>query len=330
MNSELISIIVPVYKSESLLSKCIESVLEQTYQNFELILVDDGSPDASGTICDYYKNKDVRVLVIHKENGGASDARNVGLKIANGEYICFLDSDDYLEKNFLSEAIGKIGSADYYVSGLKMFGKGDDAKFVSSASGYFSIKDLFEMVFYKIPQIYLCGPCCKLFKKDIIVKHKIQFDPTIRCGEDTDFNLNYLRNAKLAYVDEGIYYNYYRGNSNSLFSSYNKQYYDDHVRVYDKWLALICDLGCSESAICEMKKRYIGMLISNIDSSFVHNVGKSEIKRIIKKLSNDKMICSKVVPSSHKIRVIKFLLKHHMTAIVFFVYRLHYRGYRNA
>lgn len=99
MKNQLISIIVPVYKVEEYLDKCIKSILNQTYTNLEIILVDDGSPDNCGKICDEYAKNDKRIIVIHKENGGLSDARNKGIEIAKGEYIAFIDSDDYIEKD---------------------------------------------------------------------------------------------------------------------------------------------------------------------------------------------------------------------------------------
>lgn len=100
---ELISIIVPIYKVEAYLKKCVESILNQTYKNLEIILVDDGSPDGCGKICDEYAQKDNRIKVIHKENGGLSSARNAGLEIATGEYISFIDSDDYVAENFIEK-----------------------------------------------------------------------------------------------------------------------------------------------------------------------------------------------------------------------------------
>ena len=101
MNRPLVSIIVPCYKVEQYLPVCIESVLGQTYDNWELILVDDGSPDRSGEICDQYAAKDKRINVIHKPNGGLSSARNAGLDMMNGEYVTFLDSDDFWHKDYL-------------------------------------------------------------------------------------------------------------------------------------------------------------------------------------------------------------------------------------
>ena len=103
-----ISIIVPIYKVESLLSKCVDSLLSQTFGDLEIILVDDGSPDNCGKICDEYAQKDPRIFVIHKENGGLSSARNAGLDVCKGEYIMFVDSDDYVEPVFCEVALKTI------------------------------------------------------------------------------------------------------------------------------------------------------------------------------------------------------------------------------
>ena len=108
MKQSLISIIVPIYKVEKYLEKCIESILAQTYKNIELILVDDGSPDNCPSICDRYAKKDSRVIVIHKQNGGLSDARNMGLNIAKGDFISFIDSDDFVSDDFCELLLGAI------------------------------------------------------------------------------------------------------------------------------------------------------------------------------------------------------------------------------
>ena len=105
---KLISVIVPIYNVENYLVRCIESIINQTYSNLEIILVDDGSPDKCSIICDEYAKKDSRIKVIHKKNGGLSDARNAGLDIATGEYIGFVDSDDYIDKNMYKEMINEL------------------------------------------------------------------------------------------------------------------------------------------------------------------------------------------------------------------------------
>lgn len=108
----LVSVIVPVYKVEYVVKNCIESILNQIFTDFELILVDDGSPDNSGRICDEYAKKDDRVIVIHKENGGLSDARNVGMEVATGEYVSFIDSDDYISLDFYETLLETIVDND--------------------------------------------------------------------------------------------------------------------------------------------------------------------------------------------------------------------------
>lgn len=100
---ELVSVVLPIYNVDKYLIKCIETVINQTYKNIEIILVDDGSTDNSGTICDTFKEKDNRIKVIHKKNGGLSDARNIGLKNAHGRYICFIDSDDYISEKYVEK-----------------------------------------------------------------------------------------------------------------------------------------------------------------------------------------------------------------------------------
>ena len=113
---EKISVIVPVYKTEEYLKRCVDSILASTYENLEVILVDDGSPDNSGKICDEYAQKDSRIKVIHKENGGAADSRNVGTSQASGEYVVYIDSDDFIEdKGFFEELYQKNLSIILYI-----------------------------------------------------------------------------------------------------------------------------------------------------------------------------------------------------------------------
>ena len=109
---DLITVVVPIYKVEKYLEKCIDSIIKQTYENLEIILVDDGSPDKCPQICDEYAKKDSRIKVIHKKNGGLSDARNAGIDIAKGEYITFVDSDDYIEKDYVEVLYDSIKEND--------------------------------------------------------------------------------------------------------------------------------------------------------------------------------------------------------------------------
>ena len=108
MEQDLISVIIPVYNVEKYLKRCMDSVLKQTYSNIEIIIVDDGSTDTSGSLCDEYWKKDSRITVFHKENGGLSSARNFGLERVSGNYVCFIDSDDFIHENYISFMYDKI------------------------------------------------------------------------------------------------------------------------------------------------------------------------------------------------------------------------------
>ena len=117
---ELISVIIPVYKVEDYIHRCVDSVLTQTYGNLEIILVDDGSPDRCGEICDEYAAKDKRVVSIHKKNGGLSDARNAGMEVCEGEYITFLDSDDWVVPNYIERLYRLLTDTEFRHIGLQL------------------------------------------------------------------------------------------------------------------------------------------------------------------------------------------------------------------
>ena len=133
----LISVIIPIFKVEEYICECVESIINQTYKNLEIILVDDGSPDNCGRICDDYAEKDIRIKVIHKENGGLSDARNVGLVTAKGEYIVFVDGDDCMPDDGIEYLYYLISSkkADIAIGGVERFSSFDKAVISSVYKG---------------------------------------------------------------------------------------------------------------------------------------------------------------------------------------------------
>ena len=168
MEKDLISVIVPVYKVEKYLEKCIESVLKQTYTNLQIILVDDGSPDNCGKICDEYAKKDSRIEVIHKINGGLSDARNVGINRANGRYIGFVDSDDYIKEDMYEKLINLIKEYDADISICNLYDVIDGKEYVRNKDNgiheYSRIDILKEILLDKNIQSYAWN---KLYKKEL-------------------------------------------------------------------------------------------------------------------------------------------------------------------
>lgn len=168
MENDLISIIIPVYKVEKYLEKCIESVLKQTYTNLQIILVDDGSPDNCGKICDEYAKKDPRIEVIHKVNGGLSDARNVGIAKAKGKYIGFVDSDDYIKEDMYEILINLIKEYDADVSICNLYDVIDGKEYIRNNENgiqeYSRLEILKEVLLDKNIQSYAWN---KLYKKEL-------------------------------------------------------------------------------------------------------------------------------------------------------------------
>ena len=198
-----ISVIVPVYNTGQYLSRCIESVLKQSFTDFELLLVDDGSTDGSGAVCDAYAEKDDRIRVFHKENGGASSARNRGIDEAYGDFLTFVDSDDLINETCLEHLMSK--NSDLVVAGLKHV-KGDcvDLK-VPKQAKYFSMMEL--PMLWNTPEMnYLyCYPVAKRYRKDVVNGKNLRFDENLFYQEDLCFVLSYMLNidgfVELPYAD---------------------------------------------------------------------------------------------------------------------------------
>lgn len=196
----LISVIVPIYNAEQTLRRCVDSILSQEFQDFELLLIDDGSKDESPSICDEYAKKDSRVQVFHKENGGVSSARNVGLDKAKGEWITFIDSDDEVSDDYLQDITEH--SEDIIIKGYKKrFGK----TIIESLSTQDIITNSFlDFVSSYITSSLLRGPVYKFYKKNIL--NNLRFLTDMKIGEDAWFVFNYLARCKtFALSNLGMY-----------------------------------------------------------------------------------------------------------------------------
>jgi len=202
MNTPKISIIVPVYNVERWLRRCIDSILAQTYTDFELLLIDDGSPDSSGKICDEYAAKDERIAVFHKENGGVSTARNLGLDNACGEYVSFVDSDDWVEPNYCQTLIENIGDADImFFDEVWHF---EDGCTAICSSGAFYSKDknkieakILQMYSKEQGHLYFGYTWNKVFRHSVIKENNIRFVAGLSMGEDEVFTLDYCIKANV-------------------------------------------------------------------------------------------------------------------------------------
>lgn len=207
--NSLISIVVPVYNVEQYIDKCIDSIINQTYKNIEIILVDDGSTDNSGTLCDNYAQKDKRIKVVHKSNGGLSDARNVGILESKGEYIFFVDSDDSIEHNTISNLTAVLKNEDYDIicgNGIRCFSNGQKKKIIkidceSDFSGLdYICKRILTKSYY--PAVWL-----NLYSSKLIKENKIFFKKG-RLHEDEEWTPRIFIKAKKVKFIDSINYNY--------------------------------------------------------------------------------------------------------------------------
>lgn len=222
MKNEKISIIVPVYKVEQYLYRCIKSLMDQTYKNIEIILVDDGSPDNCPQLCENYAKQDSRIKVIHKENGGLSDARNVALDNITGEYIAFVDSDDWVEADFIETLYTNVmrENADISIIGYTLvWDDGGKRRFTQDDEYYVfdtetAIRELLKQ------RKFSCMVCQKLYKKQIF--DAVRF-PVGKLYEDVAVSLPTFLKAQKVVVSGKSGYNYYQRSDSIVNSKFDKR-----------------------------------------------------------------------------------------------------------
>ena len=226
-NYPLISIVVPVYKVEEYLAKCIESIINQTYKNLEIIIVDDGSPDNCPKICDEYALKDSRIKVIHKENGGLSDARNRGIKEAKGEFIGFIDSDDYIDEDmysYLYELIKKY-NADISICGVRTFDETKD-KYIAF-NDEFCVDSTEALKLLANDKEMKNFAVNKLYNKGLFTDNLISY-PKGKIMEDIATTYKLFEKANRIVVGNKSYYNYLI-RDNSIIGSKSTKMYIAHI-----------------------------------------------------------------------------------------------------
>lgn len=206
MNEELVSVVVPVYNVEAYLPRCLERLIRQTYQNLEILLVDDGSQDSSGEICEQYAAKDSRILVFHKENGGLADARNYGLKQISGQYVTFVDSDDYVAEDYVAYLYDllKQEQAEVSVCQYRETSQADQSAFGSDTSTVMDGKTAVKNMFYQ--RGLTTSACAKLYKTSLF--QQIQFPPG-RLYEDVNTIYQVLLRADRVVCSEKVEYFYF-------------------------------------------------------------------------------------------------------------------------
>ena len=264
-----VSVIIPIYNREKYIRKCLDSVLNQTYNNIEVICVDDKSTDDSLKICRDYQRKDERVKVLALEkNGGVSNARNTGIKNASGEWIAFVDSDDTIEREMLSEMIeaAEKTGVDVVLSDLDMFsgGKTRDMKISIESERIYKKAEIHDTILPRFTydgsdNLGLFAFSTKLYRKSIIVDNNISFDTEIAYEEDKLFVIEVLANCNSLYYIPKAYYKY-DTSSGGLYSAFNEKAWTWYVNSYYKFKKLIDDYQIKDANV-----RYLA-------DSFIYNI----------------------------------------------------------
>ena len=295
MENIKVSVIMPVYNVEKFVGKTIESVLNQSLKEIEFFAIDDETPDNSGKICDEYAKKDKRLKVIHKENGGAPEARNVAIEKAKGKYMYFIDSDDWIEEDYLEKMynLAETNNADVVITGFYMeyYQNNEYKTYSTNCIDQIYEKNDFHLNAHKfLNNSLLSLPWNKLYKSEIIVKENIRFPKTK--WDDHHFNMKFLMNVNKVVLSSMKKYHWYRSRKGSEtminYSDPNmfrkrKEHYEHILKVYNHWN--INDKESLDSISCY----YVGRLFQCIQELTDNkSLSRKEIRKKTEEILNDK------------------------------------------
>ena len=335
----MISIIVPIYKVEKYIKKCVDSIIFQSYKDIEIILVDDGSPDNCPMICDEYAKKDNRIKVIHKENGGLISARKAGLKASTGEYVCFVDGDDWIEPDmyeYIANAIEKY-SCDCVITQFYFSFLDKELKSNYLLNKEYYTRDEIEKEIF--PTMLFAGeyyqfgiyPCCwtKVFKRELLVKHLMDTDDRIRMGEDIAFTYPCLMECNsIAFIDKPLYH--YRNNPSSMTNAYDSKLPEIYFLPYQTLADKSDELGVDLSSQLPYYLLYLVNFVIRNEANVNNPKNKCEKNAVIDEILNNqevlnsvKQIDAKVLPSHTKILAL-FIKKKSKVFLTLYIKLLQY------
>lgn len=287
-NKELISVIVPVYNVEQYLSRCVDSILNQSYQELELILVNDGSKDKSLEVCRKYEQKDFRIKIVDKKNEGAGAARNAGLEMAEGELIMFIDSDDWIEHDMLQHLYKLLRENSADISMCNYFIESVDGS--ERTSHPFPIQDEPSITNDIAQCVAMLDEQCKfpylwnrLYKRKFIEDFHIRFENQFTTGQDLDFNLKYFRHVNKCVISNRPLYHYIKNGIGSLCARYKDGLYGIVSELNLRRKALYTELNMNEKDdyIQIYEKTYVEYISSCVPNMFRENAPLKNKDRIV-------------------------------------------------
>ncbi|MBO4693990.1 MAG: glycosyltransferase family 2 protein [Clostridia bacterium] len=281
-----VSVIIPVYNVEDRIGLCIESVTNQSYDNTEIVLIDDGSTDKSGIICDSYAESDARIKVIHKENGGVSDARNQGIKCSTGDYIMFLDGDDTLDTNTIESCINEIKNGDFDIAvfGYHMFlQKNNMAEYQNDVTYEAALLNNKQQVEQEFGYCYKKGVydfiTDKIFKASIIKNNNLMFNGYFNTGgEDAVFMISLLPFINSIKITPYAFYNYYRRENESMTKSFHPEKFSRYIRRLDILHDIMCKFNCPD--ISFLADEYCKYFLWSYEDLFLKSCKMNKFQRL--------------------------------------------------
>lgn len=329
MSKPLVSVIIPIYNVAQYLHQCVDSVLTQTYDHLEIILVDDGSPDNCPRICDDYLEKDNRIRVIHKNNGGISDARNAGIKISQGAYLFFLDADDYLAPQCIECLVNASISGVLAISGyvLDFSDKGYIKEPEQVWGEYKSLIDYLND-FHKLFATKFNFVWGKLYRTEIIRRNNLKFSTGVSLAEDLIFNLDYYRyckNGLIALPYSGYYYR--QCGNTTLSKKFDNKMFEWNELCYTKVRDYLKEFGCFTDT---NRKHLYCNIVGNYEYGFyliANNTTMScneKVSMIRKYISTPIYQESLSVKRAKRIdyRIFQYLLRHGMIRLYILMERI--------
>ncbi len=325
-----ITVIIPIYNAESILRRCLDSILAQTFTDFECLLIDDGSKDRSGEICDEYARKDSRVKVFHKENGGVSSARNVGLDNARGEWVTFVDSDDWTGERLLSNLISHTNNnpnVELVISFSEyIFNNGHreenyNARMVDKAN--------FQILFSEYDMSWHTGPWAKLYCKQVIDSKNLRFSENMNIGEDAVFFYSYLSQIDGLYVSSDTDYKYNVDTEGSLtkrvFSLKSEmsgchriiEAVDNLLNNGNKWEEK------AVNSLCWLKATYMRRVLT----ALYHNKVDRKTRRTVFRQIDGNFYATYIYDSSFKGKILTYFVKNKLFLLYDIVRKLSTGGW---
>lgn len=304
-----ISIIIPMYNAKEYIARCLESVINQSFSDIEIIIVNDGSTDESLEICRKYAKIDERIIILNKDNNGVSVARNQGMNVATGEYVMFVDSDDWIDENMCQDLYKRISEchADIcFCNNIKEYGNRSEYIDFGCLKDVINLDEIKEVILSLIEEkdIKIAhrretfrGPCAKLYKRSIIIDNNITFKRELAIGEDLVFNLEYLKYCEKIVVEKKFLY-HYRVN---LYSA-TKRYRENAWDTYRKLLVILEEYLESNFFEIEYMDRLNKLKLKYFIISVNNEMSKFNKKSYVEKISYIKSICED--------EVINFALKN--------------------